>query len=165
MEQELVEGKLGCIMQHSSFLKGENKMRHRKSEYRKRWLAKKKKLNDDMANLNRVQFQIDRILRDTGISVYALARVLQVSKYAVSNWKKGLALPHKQNRERIERVFNQRMKTLDGEDYVILTDEQKDLINNPKPLRKHVPRKKRSKAESSSVLDRLTTGFLKKLWG
>lgn len=140
------------------------KIRKRK-EFVNRWQDKKRKLLNDIKTRDTVQHQLNRIKKDTGLSTYALARVLQVSKYAVSNWEKGLVLPHQPNRERIERVFNQRMKRGDGLDYVILTDEQKDLIDNPKPLRKRITRKKRSMAESSSVLDRLTTGFLKKLWG
>ena len=160
-------------MQQSLSLKGENKMRHRKAEYRKRWLAKKKKLNDEMATRDRVQFQINKILSDTGITQYALARVLQVSKTALRNWHNGLVVPHPRNRKRIEDLFNQRSLNHSpcGETYVSLTTEQKDLIHNPKPLRTHKSsspndkRRKPSMAERESVLDRLTTGFLKKLWG
>ena len=145
----------------------------RKSEYRKRWLAKKKKLNADMVTRDLVQFQIKRILSDTGITAYALARVLQVSKSALRNWQYGLAVPHPRNRKRIEDLFNQRSLNHSpcGETYVSLTTEQKDLIHNPKPLRTHKSsspndkRRKPSMAERESVLDRLTTGFLKKLWG
>ena len=114
--------------------------------------------------INKMSERLKTIRLHTGLSKYALARVLRVSKYAVTQWESGQVLPHKANRQRINAIYKQRSEIphSDGSFCISLTDSQEELITNPQPLRQHIKRKKKSMAESPSIFDRLTTGFLKK---
>jgi len=127
-----------------------------KKRYNKEGIEElRSKLERSIALRRGISFRINRILDHTELEMCELAKIFTVSEASVYEWSKGTVLPHEVNRNKIEKIYTQRK---DGKIY--LADEDVDLINNPRPLRKYNKRKKIQKDKTIKPLNKIELAWV-----
>ena len=108
----------------------------------------RKKFTSKIDKRRGVAFKVNLIMDHTETNMIELANVLQVHEASVYTWSRGLTMPHHINRDKIERLYTQRV-----EGKVTLNADDLELIENPKPL---ITYNKKRKKEGEPVIKPLS---------